>query len=353
MFKIKSKSYDYSVVFESSLESALRKSTEETKPYFLVDKNVYNLFKTSFAFLGPEPKLFLVEAVEENKSYAKIESIFHWLLETNFRKDCCLIVVGGGITQDIGCFIATILFRGARWKLIPTTLLAQGDSCIGSKSSVNIGAYKNQLGSFYPPFSVHISFDVLSTLKDEDILSGTGEIIKLALLDSEPSFRKTESQMKHLPKDHSQLPLMVQDALSIKKRFIEEDEFDRGIRNILNYGHTFGHGFETATHYKIPHGIAVTLGMLAATYYSKQLSMIAESHFNEVQSALYPLCKNFIPTLKDSNPEIILNAMKHDKKNSGNKITCILTRGFGKMEKVQLDLISEVKPNLLGFLSDL
>jgi len=351
--QIRSKIHDYSVFFEDTLETALRNSADGTKPYFLVDKKVYHLYKDSFDFIGSEQKIYLFEALEENKSYAKTEPVFNWLLESNFRKDCCLIVVGGGITQDVGCFIATVLFRGAKWKLIPTTLLAQGDSCIGSKSSINIGSYKNQLGSFYPPFSVHLTFDVLSTLQAEDILSGAGEMIKLALLDSEAAFQKTKMRLKNLPGDRTQLPLMVQDALTIKKRYIEEDEFDRGVRNILNYGHTFGHGFEAATRYRIPHGIAVTLGMMAATHVSCQLGMVTEEHLKEVSSVLVSLCRDFIPILKDTDPELILNAMKHDKKNSGNKVTCILTRGFGRMEKVQLDLEAELRGRLKGFLATL
>lgn len=349
MLKIKSQIHDYSVFFESSLEVSLRAAVEKNKPYFLIDKTVYSLYKDTFKFLGPDPKIYFLEATEENKSYKNVEPIFHWLLENKFRKDCCLIVVGGGITQDVGCFITTVLFRGSQWKLLPTTLLAQSDSCIGSKSSINIGPYKNQIGSFYPPHSVHISHDVLSTLTNDEIFSGVGEMIKLALLDSEAAYMKARSQIGSLSTDRSNLPEMVRDALLIKKSFIEEDEFDRGIRNILNYGHTFGHGFEAATHYKIPHGIAVSLGMLAATYFSMKLGMVSEAHFRELSTTLLPICRDFVPTLMDTKPNLIIDLMKHDKKNVGDKVTCILTRGFGRMEKVQVEIESTLSPLLGGF----
>jgi 3-dehydroquinate synthase len=350
MLQIQSKVHNYSVSFENSFEDALRNASNESKPFFLVDKNVFGLYQRNFSFSESSPKL-CIDAIEENKSYEKIAPIFHWLLENGFRKDSTLIVVGGGITQDIGCFIATVLFRGSKWKLIPTTLLAQGDSCIGSKSSINIGSFKNQLGSFYPPHQVHLSFDVLETLNDEAILSGAGEMVKLALLSGEENFKKIRLQLAKLPQQKQIIPDLVKDALNIKKRYIEEDEFDRGIRNILNYGHTFGHGFESATHYEIPHGIAVTLGMMCATFFSKELGLIPESHETEVTQTLMPLCAKFVPALIKTNPNLILSAMKHDKKNTGDKINCILTRGFGKMEKVSLELLNQVSPLLSGFLN--
>lgn len=356
MLQIKSKVHDYSVFFENSIEDSLKNAIHGTRPFFLVDRNVYTLYKNSFAVIGSAPKLFFIDAIEENKSYEKIEPVFHCLLENEFQKDCTLIVVGGGITQDVGCFVSTVLFRGTKWKLIPTTLLAQGDSCIGSKSSINIGHFKNQLGSFYPPHSVHLSFDVLATLSEEAVFSGLGEIIKLSLLSSEEDFKKTKLLLQKLPKlsnARASFATLVKDALIIKKRFIEADEFDQGVRNILNYGHTFGHAIESASHYKIPHGLAVTLGMMCATFFSEKLGFISSLHAEEVTQTLLPICKGSIPTLLDTNITDVLLAMKHDKKNTAGKINCILTRGFGKMERVPLDLNKEVAPYLEEFIKGL
>ena len=353
MLQIKSKVHDYSVFFENSIEDSLKNAIHGTRPFFLVDRNVYTLYKNSFAVIGSAPKLFFIDAIEENKSYEKIEPVFHCLLENEFQKDCTLIVVGGGITQDVGCFVSTVLFRGAQWRLIPTTLLAQGDSCIGSKSSINIGRFKNQLGSFYPPHSVHLSFDVLDTLTEEAVCSGLGEIIKLSLLSSEEDFKKTKLLLQKLPNARASFATLVKDALIIKKRFIEADEFDRGVRNILNYGHTFGHAIESASHYKIPHGLAVTLGMMCATFFSEKLGFISSLHAEEVTQTLLPICKGSIPSLVDTNITAILLAMKHDKKNTAGKINCILTRGFGKMERVPLDLNKEVAPYLEEFINGL
>src|SRR5258708_32189487 len=133
-------------------------------------------------------KVIGIEATEDAKSLQAIEPVFAWVLENGLRRNGCLAVVGGGVMQDIGCFIASVLFRGVRWELIPTTLLSQCDSCIGSKSSINIRSYKNQIGTFYPPHRVLLTVSVLRSLPFDEIRSGLGEAIKLHLLTGEQEF---------------------------------------------------------------------------------------------------------------------------------------------------------------------
>ncbi|MGV2387507.1 MAG UNVERIFIED_CONTAM: hypothetical protein LVR29_01675 [Microcystis novacekii LVE1205-3] len=165
-------------------------------------------------------------------------------MELGFRKDCTLLVIGGGVIQDIGCFIASVLFRGIKWILIPTTLLAQCDSCIGSKSSINIQNFKNQIGTFYPPHEIILVFSVLKTLPSDEIRSGLGEIIKLNLLVGQSEVKQMKINLQKLSSDFLEIQNLILDALNIKRRYIERDEFDKGVRNILNYGHTFGHAYE-------------------------------------------------------------------------------------------------------------
>ena len=140
---------------------------------------------------------------------------------------------------------------------------------------------------------------------------------------------------------------MAWDALAIKKRFIEEDEFDRGIRNLLNYGHTFGHAYESAANYAIPHGISVTLGVLTATYFSAQLGWVSPAYFHALHEWLVPYYAPYEQTLAALDPERILAAMRLDKKNTGDTLGCILTRGAGRMEKTKLAFDAQVRP-LLG-----
>jgi 3-dehydroquinate synthase len=233
-------------------------------------------------------------------------------------------------------------------------LLAQADSCIGSKSSINIGPYKNQLGTFDPPRRILIPSDVLNTLPSDEIRSGLGEIIKVHALAGEPEMLRIKAQLPTPGVPFHVLSALIRSTLEVKKRYIEEDEFDRGIRNILNYGHTFGHAYESASHYAIPHGIAVTLGMLTAMYISEQQGMLPKGIFETERTFLEPLYTPFESYLSQKRLSDIIVALRRDKKNTDGHVTCILTRGYGRMEKVSLDAERDLKPllqQLLGVLS--
>ena len=265
MMQIQSKSHPYEVREATSLADALRQAAAGQRTFALVDSQVHAHYPSAAQALDSE-NVRLIEATEPAKSLDALSPTVEWLLRSGFRRDCLLLVVGGGVLQDLGCFIASVLFRGVRWSLVPTTLLAQCDSCIGSKSSINVGHFKNQLGTFYPPHQVLMAFDVLGSLPPDEIRSGLGEIIKLHLIDGEAAVSRLRGKLARYASEPAVLSEMVWDSLTIKKRFIEEDEYDKGIRNLLNYGHTFGHAYESATDYAIPHGIAVTLGVLTATF---------------------------------------------------------------------------------------
>ena len=345
MLTIRSKSHPYRVFECENARATVAGIPERDSAYFLVDRKVAQLYEQEFADSVPPSQVYLIDASEHAKSYDQLEPIFCWLLERKIRRSSNLVVIGGGVLQDIGCFIASVLMRGVRWTLIPTTLLAQCDSCIGSKSSLNINRFKNQLGTFYPPHEIRLSFDYLRSLQQEEIYSGLGEAIKLNLIDGEASVATLRRMLA--PKDVSALPLneIVWNSLKIKQRFIEEDEFDLGIRNILNYGHTFAHAFESATQYAIPHGIAVTMGVAFATYFATQLKMADADYFESVLEWTRPYFEAFTPTLKAVPLESIVDAMKQDKKNTGQQVTFILSRRPGIMEKVALD--ATAVPNLL------
>lgn len=280
MLEIKSFSHPYRVVESATVVEALQDVIADGMPFFLIDSKVAGLYQNTIQAVVPRDRIFLIEATEEAKCYEALVPAFCWLLEARCQRSSQLVVIGGGVLQDIGCFIASVLFRGIRWTLIPTTLLAQCDSCIGSKSSLNINCFKNQLGTFYSPHEVQLVFQFLDTLTKDEVLSGLGEAIKLHLIDGPSSVESLRCKLAG--PDPQKMPLreVVRDSLLIKKRYIEEDEFDRGVRNLLNYGHTFAHAFESASGYAIPHGIAVTLGVACATVFSENLKFISseESH---------------------------------------------------------------------------
>ena len=314
-FSIQSHAGAYSVEFNSKLTGSAELANLGT--HYVIDANVFDM-------CGPinTKNIVIIDANETTKSYQGIEPIIEKLLALGLKRDSVLVAIGGGITQDITCFIATTFMRGIRWKFVPTTLLAQADSCIGSKSSINFGHTKNLLGSFTPPEQVIISEQWLRTLEDKDIASGIGEIIKLYLIDG----HLIDSEIIGMDLSHH-----VYQTLKIKQRFIEADEFDRGIRNILNYGHCFGHGIETATNFAIPHGIAVTMGMDVANRFSLTEKLISRGQFEEMQNILYANYKEFADVYIDTDQ--VLAALTKDKKNTVSKINIVVPSGanFVKM----------------------
>lgn len=353
MMEIVSRSHSYIVEGQSTLGAAVERVVGNGKVFALVDRFVLGApYEGQLAAIDPA-NIFAIDATEEAKAFKNLADVFEWLLSHGFRRDCTLLAVGGGVTQDIACFIASVLLRGIRWHFVPTTLLAQCDSCIGSKSSINIGRYKNQIGTFYPPHSITLVHAVLRTLPNDEIRSGLGEAIKLHLLAGEEEFRWLKAKLNGNSRDDLPLSEIIWSSLKIKKPFIEEDEFDRGRRNLLNYGHTFGHAYESATSYSIPHGIAVTLGVLTATYISAQIGWVTQQYYEQLHSFLRPFFTPYHEHLLCADLGEILAAMKLDKKNTSNRVHCILTRGCGQMEKTTLESESELTKHLRAFIHSL
>lgn len=352
MLTIRSHSHDYSVEEYPSLGSALGSAAGSKGAFFLIDETVLLNHEEAFKGVVPEQGRVILKASEEQKSLERLAPVFLELLARGLKRDGTLVVIGGGVLQDIGCFIATVLFRGVRWELIPTTLLAQADSCIGSKSSINIGSYKNQIGTFYPPHRVLLVADVLRTLAWDEVRSGLGEVIKLQLIAGEPGFHELMNDLEAMGSqvDPAVISKWVGRSMDVKKPYIEEDECDRGIRNILNYGHTFGHAYESATKYAIPHGIAVLLGILTATCLSVRLGLVPASHYQDLKSRLSPWCLPYGNELLKADRGDIFKAIRHDKKNTGDAVNCILTRGPGRMEKMKVDFSGDLLPAVEEFI---
>ena len=197
-----------------------------------------------------------IEAKESRKNINTVLEIIDYLYNNNFNKKNKLIVIGGGITQDIGGFVSAIFKRGIRWIYIPTTLLSMTDSCIGGKVGINRNS-KNMLGLFASPEKVIISVFFLKTLSEDMIISGLGESLKLAIICGENEI--SNFFRLYINKDYLTI---IKQSLVIKKSIIEYDELEKNERRVLNYGHTIGHAIESSTDFFIPHGIAVLFGML-------------------------------------------------------------------------------------------
>jgi 3-dehydroquinate synthase len=324
----------YSVVFHDCLLADPARIVAG-ECYFLVDAQVARLYEKQLGSLLTGGRTIVIEAVEANKSIQNIIPVIEKLVAATVRRDHMLVAIGGGIVQDITCFIASTLLRGLHWRFVPTTLLSQADSCIGSKSSINLGDTKNILGTFNPPDEIYIDTCFLDTLAERDVRSGVGEILKVHAIDGAEAFDRLAADFDALFADRKVLMHYIRQALQIKQRYIEQDEFDRGIRNIFNYGHSFGHAIESATHYAIPHGIAVTIGMDMANFIAARRDMLPQRHFDRMHPTLR---KNYADFAATPIPlDALLAALMKDKKNTSTMLGLIFPLGAeAAIQRVQL-----------------
>jgi 3-dehydroquinate synthase len=320
-FVVKSHTGPYQVHFEQGALARLNALVADTI-HVIIDARIADLYAQALSELRAA-SVTTVEADERAKTLEQMPLYVGNLLEKGFRRHHRLVAIGGGIIQDITCFLAATMMRGVDWVFFPTTLLAQADSCIGSKSSINVGSFKNVLGTFTPPRAVYIDVSLLTTLDERDARSGVGEILKVHAIEGPDAFQDVASAYERLFQDETVLARYIQRALQIKKRFIEDDEFDRGSRQVFNYGHTFGHAIEAATEFSIPHGIAVTMGMDLANFIAWRLGHSDRKTFDRMHPTLRRNYRGYegltVPL------DRFFTALQHDKKNIGQgEITAIL-----------------------------
>ena len=344
--QITSSIHDYTIHFEVDL-TFLSSLLESNEAVFIVDKNVFDLYTDYFAVLANDDHLFLLDAIEEHKTLAFAEKIFDKVITLKPTKKTKIISIGGGITQDVSGFVASTFYRGLNWIYVPTTLLAQADSCMGSKTSLNYKSYKNILGTFYPPHSIYIATEFTRTLKEADFYSGMGEVAKLHIMGGP---QKLDLLAGQVPSIHKQdIPAILsatQQSLDIKWTYMDGDEFDQGKRNMLNYGHEFGHAIETATHYAIPHGQAIIIGMIMANEIAVQKKYISQQLQKKIDSVLFDLLKIDYRQLSKIDNSDIIDAMKQDKKRVGNALPLILMNDLFEFFKIT-DLTEQEAQNTL------
>lgn len=234
----------------------------------IIDQKVASLFP----LLMREGRIE-IEACESAKTLTTVADIIEKLRDGGATRQSRLLAVGGGIIQDVATFAASSYMRGIPWTYCPTTLLGMVDSCIGGKSSINVGPYKNIAGNFYPPEEILIDTVFYDSLAPAQKIEGLCEAVKICFAGGDDSFSEYLKFMESggdILTTPALLAEVIYLVLSTKKKFIEEDEFDQGIRLLLNFGHTFGHALEGGSHYGLSHGIAVGLGMLAGLLFSEQ-----------------------------------------------------------------------------------
>ena len=330
-----SKFKEYSVDFVDDFTVPLEREADDGA-FIILDRNVFDLYRERLAGVVKDERYLIIEANEVNKTLEKCKEIIEALVEKKVRRNQKLIAVGGGVIQDITAFVASILYRGIEWSFFPTTLLSQGDSCIGSKTSINLGDKKNLIGNFYPPSGIYIDATFLDSLATDDIKSGIGEMLHFYLYANSPFIDKLIGNYARVISNRAALMEYIRESLSIKKSVIEVDEFDKGERNKFNYGHTFGHALESVTDYAIKHGQAVTVGMDLANYVSMKFGFMSPVMFHNLHAKLLINFPEF--NWKKINLDRYFALLLKDKKNIGSSVGCILAKEPGILLKQQLPM---------------
>lgn len=341
--RIQSRLKEYEVIIEKQ-DSFFVGLCSMPNAFYVIDKKVYELYQSLFCDI-PEWRLCVLEALEENKVIETALGICERITELSAKRNALLISVGGGIIQDITGFVANVIYRGIRWIFVPTTLLAACDSCIGGKTSLNYKRFKNLLGTFYPPDSIHIFSQMFQTLTERDYKSGLGEVIKFNIMAGRNGLDNIEKNLSRLlSRDPESIDLFVESSLLYKRNFIEDDEFDRGERIKLNFAHTFGHAIEVVTDYLIPHGTAVAIGMIMADYISQNRGYLSPDIVRRGEAVLLQVIDIDAALLARPFAEY-LKAIRKDKKQEGESLTAVLITSYG--DKGELTVKHDITENEL------
>ncbi len=313
----------YDIVIEKGI---LKKAGEELaldrKVLVVTDSGVPKEYAETVASMCAEPFIYTVPEGEDSKSFAMLEALCRKMLEAGFTRGDCAVAVGGGVVGDLTGFAAASYMRGIDFYNIPTTLLSQVDSSVGGKVAVNLDSVKNIVGSFYQPKKVLIDPDVLSTLPERQISSGMAEALKMSLTsDSElyEIFRSGKAQ--------ENIEEVIIRSLKVKIGVVEQDEKETGLRKILNFGHTLGHGIEGAAGLSgLYHGECVALGMIP---------MCGDTLRDELVRVLSSIS---LPTSVTGDLESMLETAAHDKKRNGDSISAVFVNTPGSFEIKKLPI---------------
>ena len=299
------------------LDNADKYFNLKRKVFILTDSGVPCQYSKKIAKLSENAKIFTVPEGEGSKSLSTLEEVLTAMMEFKMTRGDALVSVGGGVIGDLGGFAASVYMRGIDFYNLPTTLLSQVDSSIGGKTAVNLGNTKNIVGAFYQPKAVLIDTDTLKTLSARHVNAGLAEAVKMSLTSDKELFEIFENE----DVNESNIEKIITRALMIKKAVVEEDEKESGLRKILNFGHTFGHGIEAESGLgALYHGECVALGMLPVAS-------------EEVRKRLIPVLKKLmLPTEYNGNVEKALEYTSHDKKAGAGGIDVVLVESIGTFE---------------------
>lgn len=316
----------FSVDPAADLEKFL-KQKNYSKTAVLTDDHTVTSCYPLVARALPAHENIQVPSGEENKNLDTCERIWAKMTELALDRHSVLVIVGGGVLGDMGGFCAATYKRGIDFVLIPTTLLSQVDASIGGKLGIDFHHFKNHIGVFKTPVFTLLHSGFLKTLPDAEKRSGFAEVIKHALIADAPAWRL----MKARPFAEQPWETLLPHSVKVKLKVVAEDPYEKGLRKILNAGHTIGHAIETyllQSDRKILHGEAVAAGLICEAFLAREKNMLTKADFEEIAGYILSVFGKVLLTAGDE--EEIAGLTTQDKKNKENKILCVLLEGIGK-----------------------
>lgn len=328
----------YEILIERGLlarsGALIRKACGGVKAVVVSDDNVYPLhgamLEKTLAENGYEVSRFVIPHGEPSKNTEMLVALLRFLAQHDFSRSDVVCTLGGGVVGDFGALAAGLFNRGMPLAAIPTSLLAMVDSSVGGKTAVDLPEGKNLVGMFYQPDIVICDCDLLHTLPAAFFSDGMAEVIKYGMIASESLFEKlkaynTESLSGEAGK--TVLEDIIEECVSIKRDIVNADEFDRGQRQLLNFGHTIAHGIEQLSGYTIPHGSAVAIGMVSITTACAERNMCGEICTAEIRKMV---SQYDLPNELPFGADALAKAAVHDKKRSGGEITIVVPEKIGR-----------------------
>lgn len=312
---VKTSQWDYEIIIEkNSIKKAGEYLNLNRKVLVVTDEGVPSDYAKIIASFCRDAVIKTVPQGEASKSFKTLEELELLMLNNKFSRSDCVVAVGGGVVGDLSGFAASCYMRGIDFYNIPTTVLSQVDSSIGGKTAINLGAVKNIVGAFYPPKKVIIDVELLKTLPQRQISNGLAEAVKMALTSDKELFEIFENENVY-----DMLELIIEKSLQIKRKVVEADEKEAGLRKILNFGHTIGHGIESFKGLSnLYHGECVALGMLPMCS-------------DEVRQRLIPVLEKLnLPTKIKIDAQEVSEAMTHDKKAKGDSVSVVTVEKIGE-----------------------
>jgi 3-dehydroquinate synthase len=317
VFRFSNSSVDY--YFEGKI-SQLKEVVGSVKTVFVTDENVFAAHEKQFK----SKNVIVLKSGEEHKTQATVDWVITQLIEREADRKTVLVGVGGGVVTDITGYVASIYMRGIAFGFVPTSLLAMVDASIGGKNGIDVGVYKNMVGIIRQPSFLLFDTSLLQTLPDPEWRNGFAEIIKHASIKDAAMFKQLEqNNLAYYQKKKKDLGDLVRKNALLKTKVVQQDEFEKGDRKLLNFGHTLGHALENQ--YDLSHGHAISIGMAYASRLSKK-----NAGFKNVDRVVNLLDKYGLPTFTEFDKDKVINVLKMDKKKTKDSINFILLEKIGK-----------------------